>query len=157
MTLSLVVISDGRLEYLHQCVESFKHLPMELFEDRIVVNDSASNGSADYYKKLFPEWRIISHAERRGLTGSVNSAWDAANGEYLFHVEEDFVFNRPVEIDAMRWVLDKHFELAQICLLRQPSPYSPAELAAGGIVEMEPSAYTPALGTSQRVPLPATP
>jgi hypothetical protein len=62
----------------------------------------------------------------------------------VFHLEQDFTFNYPVDLTWMAETLDNHPHLAQLALLRQP--WNPLEVAAGGIVEMCPDGYTQAVG-----------
>jgi hypothetical protein len=58
----------------------------------------------------------------------------------VFHLEDDFIFERDVDLEAMRSVLDEQPYLAQMALLRQP--WFPGEVRAGGIVERDPEEYT---------------
>lgn len=58
-----------------------------------------------------------------GFHGAVQAAWDeavASGCEYVFHCELDFVFSEPVPIDRMIGVLERHPEVAQLSLKRQP-------------------------------------
>lgn len=82
-----------------------------------------------------------------GMAGAVRDAWAWALDEdldYLFHVEEDFLFTAPFRLDDLRWILDHAPHLAQIVLKRQP--WSIEEKAAGGIIEQDPGAYTQCAG-----------
>ena len=57
----------------------------------------------------------------------------------MFHQEQDFTFNEPVELNRMAQVLDRNPHLMQMAMRRQP--WNPIEEAAGGIVESDPDAY----------------
>lgn len=77
-----------------------------------------------------------------GMAGAVEKAWKWAldiGAHFLFHCEEDFVFHHRVPIRAMRRVLETNPQLAQIALKRQP--WSPAEVDAGGFMELNVDAY----------------
>jgi hypothetical protein len=117
-------ISDRADQYLPDCRATF--------EQRIVGDIHATT--------------IIDDRDHRlGLAGAARAAWEWAldtGADYLIHIEEDFTFVAPVELDHMRILLDRHPHLAQIVLKRQPAPTSPEELAAGGIIEQDPDAYT---------------
>lgn len=117
-------ISDRRDLYLSACQKSFwEHVPYGLIKYFNVVDDR--------------------HHEL-GMAGAAKKAWTWALGigaDYLFHIEEDFVFDDGlVPIALMRKVLDDNPHLAQVVLKRQP--WSDAEKAAGGQMETNIGAYT---------------
>jgi hypothetical protein len=123
MTVGLLVISDGREEYLHRTLESAReHLP----DPDVFIHVD------DRYHKL-------------GFAGAIQKGWQLAvdaGVDWLIHLEQDFTFNQPVDVPAIVEVLDRHPHLVQMALLRQP--WNRAEKAAGGIVQMHPASYTPA-------------
>ncbi len=115
-------ISDRGSTYLPQCLDSFDEM-VDTPLDAFTVDDSA---------------------HQLGLAGAVRQAWEWAlgkNADYLFHVEEDFTFNEPLNLERLRWILELHPELAQIVLKRQAAPTNPDELRCGGIIETDPDAY----------------
>lgn len=70
---------------------------------------------------------------RKGLAGAVQTLWSHAVGvdaDYLFHLEDDWLFNGPVDVDVMRRLVDEH-SLAQLVLQRQA--LTPEEHRAGGV------------------------
>lgn len=118
--MRLAIISDRGTLYLPGCLESLnEHWPQH--PEPIVVDDSA---------------------HRLGMAGAVRAAWEAAldmGARYVFHLEEDFRFLTPPPIRDMRRILDRWPDLAQVVLKR--GPWSTEESAAGGIIEMNPTAY----------------
>lgn len=54
----------------------------------------------------------------------------------MWHAEEDFTYNAPVDVAAMMDVLDADHRLAHLVLKRQP--WNGDEIAAGGIIEQWP-------------------
>lgn len=119
-----------------------EQVPWDMVAGRYIVSDAGDDRYADWLDETYGRhgWTVIAHLERCGLAAAVDTAWTFAKHDMLFHVEEDFVFRAPVELAAMRDVLDTYPRLAQLCLLRQP--WSPEEHAAGGILEMTPDAYS---------------
>ncbi len=115
-------ISDRGDLYLPGCRASFlEHLEPGIIEQSVVINDEQ---------------------HRLGMAGAVRAAWEWAletGADYLFHVEEDFLFERPIPLLDMAALLDRNPHLAQVVLKRQP--WSDPEKAAGGIIEMNPDAY----------------
>lgn len=137
MSVALVVVGDGRYEYLECCLESIRRHAIYPFTFYRIVDDS---GTGDRVAPP-PGWDLVAHPERRGLAGAVQSAWAGlpADVEYVLHVEEDFLLTAPLDIDGMAATLKEHGRLAQLVLKRQP--WSPEEQAAGGIMEMTPWEY----------------
>ncbi len=60
-------------------------------------------------------------------------------GDHVFGAEDDFVYDRPVELGPMIETLRANPYLRQLALLREP--YFARELEAGGIVEQHPDRY----------------
>lgn len=120
MSIVVAWLSDRADQYIHQAQASFRQsidtvLLGKTFDDR------------DHHL---------------GLAGNVRAAWQWAidmDCDYLFHVEEDFLFTAPVDLAALQLVLESEPRLAQVVLKRQP--WSPPEIAAGGIIEQDPGAY----------------
>jgi hypothetical protein len=138
VTVALVVVTDGRYHYLEQMLGSLAERVPYPFGLIRVVDDSGTPEPPVYP----PGWDVTIHPQRRGLAAAVQSAWRdlPAEIDYVFHVEEDFVFVAPVDIDAMALTLKEQPRLAQVVLKRQP--WSPAEREAGGIIEMHPDLYS---------------
>lgn len=76
-----------------------------------------------------------------GFAGAIQYGWDQilhSDAEWIFHLEADFTFNRPVPLEAMSMIArDEH--VAQVALKRQP--WNQQEKAAGGIVELDPESF----------------
>lgn len=142
--IGLAVITDGRWEYLAECLGSLcEMVPGGAFDYSVLVDDSADVMSRCPWGLGWDQ--AIVHQRRHGLAASVRDAWTAAleaGCDFLFHVEEDFVFHRPVDLGLMAEVLGTVPNLAQIVLKRQA--WSPEERAAGGIVELAPDEYVDA-------------
>lgn len=138
VNVALVVVGDGRSRYLEQALDSLRrHVPAGTFCYWRIVDDSGGPWPVAFTA----DWDVIRHDHRRGLAAAVNSAWVGLPGDvdFVFHVEEDFVLQGPVEFDRMAKTLDAHPRLAQLVLKRQPG--TPAEAAAGGIIEQHPDDY----------------
>ena len=115
-----VFVSDRGDQYLPRCIDTFDTYVYGE-SDRIVVDD---------------------RDHRFGMAGAVRDGWTRAldlGADYVFHVEEDFEFRSPVQLDSLQYILDRAPHLAQVVLKRQP--WNEQEKQAGGIVEQEPDAY----------------
>ena len=121
--IGLAYISDREDLYLPRCQKSV-----------------SSHIEYDFYAET-----VIDDREHKlGLAGAANAAWQWAveqDLDYLFHVEEDFIFTGAVDILELRDILDLNPELAQVCLQRQAT--APHEIYAGGVMK--------ALGAEARI------
>lgn len=140
MSVVLLVITDGRRDYLEQTIDSARSNLLGDIAHGVMYDDT---GDADHRRWLaehFPDFEHIHHpAGRQGFGGAIRTAWAhiaLRPEQYVFHLEQDFTFNRPVPLDDMTEVLADHDYLVQMALRRQP--WNPAEQAAGGIVELHP-------------------
>jgi hypothetical protein len=122
MTVCLVTIADGRNEYhvrsrvsLQEMLPGVAHV--------VKVND----------------WD-----HKLGFGGAIREGWSTAlelEWTHCFHAELDFVYLRPVPLDAMVAALQAHPYLVQMALLR--GPVNDAEYRAGGVIEQHPDDYWP--------------
>lgn len=115
MTVCLMVIHDGRHDYLERTMASAgENLPA--FDHEVVVDDTAHT---------------------LGFGGAIREGWRRVletDAEFVFHLEGDFTFPRPVPVDDMIAVLRARPYLTQMALLRQP--WNDEEKAAGSIFDL---------------------
>ncbi len=119
-SVCLLAIGDGRDEYHHRSWASLREMLPDV--DHTVVIDDREH--------------------RLGFSGAVATGWASAlatGATHIFHAELDFLYLRPVELDAMIAALDAHPHLAQTALLR--GPVNERERAAGGVIEQHPDEY----------------
>lgn len=122
--VALLTIGDGRDMLLAQTRESLATYvqPTEDFAHYVHVDD---------------------RSHRLGFSGAIEEGWErlrALDGfDYVWHVEEDWTFNRRIDLAALALLLDVQPQLAQVALRRQA--WAPAEVDAGGLVELWPDLY----------------
>lgn len=149
--ICLLVMTDGRVDYLRDTIASFDAMavPQRIVTRRVLHNDSPDPDFGAWLAHTYPGFEIVPswkalQGQRSGFTGAIRSAWSHLRHSpgperFVFHLEEDFTFNKAVPLDVMAWVLDEHPEVAQMALRRQP--WSDTEKAAGGVVETAPWEY----------------
>lgn len=137
MKVALIVITDGRWDYLLDTLDSAKSALNYDFSQKLLIDDSGLNN----VELDFDGFTIVKHKDRLGLAGAIQSAWDHLDPttDFVFHLEDDFIFTEPVDIAHMVSLLKANPDLAQMALMRQP--WSPEEIAAGGIYQLNPHAY----------------
>ena len=143
--ITVVVVADGRKEYLTRAVESLARLrgPISV---RLIHDDSGEAPFTSWLWETYGDrWQVHSTGRRLGFARAMKSAreWVAdhdRNPRVWWH-EQDFVLTRDIDLEAMGTVLDAHPGLAQMALRRQP--WNAAERAAGGIIERWPDDFDP--------------
>jgi len=113
--IGLAYISDREDRYLPQCKASVEQHLDYPFVATTVIDD---------------------RHHRLGLAGAARAAWQWAveqDVDYLFHMEEDMLLVRDVDIQEMVDVLVNNVELAQVILHRQP--WSGDEHRVGGVMQ----------------------
>jgi hypothetical protein len=132
--ISLVVITDGRQSCIEQTIDRFNEIINYHFFEKLIINDSGDPRYHEFLVKRFPKFNVISHEQRRGLAGAVQSAWDSVSkdSDYVFHLEDDFIFNKYIDISHLAFLLRKNSHLIQMALVR--APVNPPEEEVGGFV-----------------------
>lgn len=147
-TIALLVMTDGRDHLLEQTIASARENLRGNIVEQWIHADGQVLMHADYLDRQYPDFVQIPPAwpagTRRGFGGAIDAAWRClarhSTADYVFHLEDDFTFNRPVDLDAIAEVLASTPDLAQMALRRQA--WNDAERAAGGVIEQHPDAYT---------------
>lgn len=144
MTVSLVVFTDGR-DYIYDTI------PLALanlngpIDRRLIYDDSDNAQNRAKLAEAFPTFTIAYSADgRQGFGGAIRFMWrylaQHDHNPWVFHCEDDFIFNREVDLLAMIAVMNERSDLLQLALRRQP--WNDEERAAGGIVELRPDTYS---------------
>lgn len=142
--IALVVITDGRTDCVTRTVPSALGNLDGPISERWMYDDSGDAEHRAWLAEQFPDFQVIHHPDgRQGFGGAIREVWETlraeSGAEYIFHLEDDFVFNRPVPLEDMIEILDENHQLAQVALRRQA--WNTAEKAAGGVIETNPDAY----------------
>lgn len=141
--ISVLVMTDGRDECLAATMESAQEMLQGPITSWVIHDDSGDDAHRRMLADTYPDAMVIGKGDRRGFGGAIGYAWRwLATGSvfrFVFHLEDDFVFLRPVDLVGMCRVLDSHPYLAQLALRRQP--WNAEEAAAGGVVESHPDDY----------------
>lgn len=142
----LLVMTDGRAECLERTIDSARLNLRGPITRAVMHDDSADADFAAWLDDRYPEFEHVHTGHRSGFGGAIRSAWhflmrtaEADACRYVFHLEDDFTFRRPVDLSLLSAVLGARPSLAQLALRRQP--WNEDERAAGGIVEQHPEAY----------------
>lgn len=122
--ITLLVMTNGRMTYLHHTLESFDEMVSGTITRRVIHDDSGDPGYVAWLKERYgDEYEIIHGGDVLGFAGAVQRAWsELAHDEnrFTFHLEDDFLFNRSVDLDELADFLEDRWWLAQLALRRSP-------------------------------------
>lgn len=143
MSVLLLVMSCDRDEYLAQTIAAFEDTVRGPITHRVIHDDSGNARHCAKLRKLYPAYKVVTNGQTRskrsGFAGAIRSAWSqiATMGDYewVFHLEDDFAFQRHVDLEDIITILVHQPHLAQMAFRRQPW-YTGAEEEAGGWCEL---------------------
>lgn len=133
-----------RSEYLARSLASLSEKVTGPIVQRVIYSD--------WGDELQPEVELLGALHgfyvvgdgHHGYTGSMERMWryiaKRAKGEYIFQTEDDFTFDRPVDLVSLATVLRGDPGLAQVALLRDA--YYADERETGGILGWPEPAFT---------------
>lgn len=144
--IALVVITDGRDEWLQETIASARANLLGPIGERWMYDDSGDEAYRAELRKRYPGFHHFDAGPRQGFGGAIRAAWarlrESSTAPLIFHLEQDFTFNRMVNLNAMATVLEQQPHLVQMALRRQP--WNQSERDAGGIIEQHPDDYAEA-------------
>lgn len=142
----LLVMTDGRRTCIERTVASARESLTGPITRAVIHDDSGDPDYTEWLAEEFPDFELVSTAGRSGFGGAIRNAWLHLNAtaenddcRFVFHLEDDFTFNREVPLRYMATILDQHPELVQLALRRQP--WNDTERIAGGVVEVAPTEF----------------
>jgi len=152
--IAVVVFTDGRTNVLRRTIASFEEQVSGPIIERWIYDDSGNAAVRAALVKNYPQYTLIGHpsGERQGFSGAVRTAWAALKAEsmatHVFHLEDDFTFNRPVDLEDFTNILGKRPNLCQVACLRQA--WNAEEIRAGGVIERQPENFVSHLDKEDR-------
>lgn len=137
---TLLIMTNGRREYLERTLSTLGKLHGNF--SRTLIHDDS--GDEDYYRWLERFGHERAATKRVGFTKAMISAWQKLSedlNEWVFHLEDDFLFLDDVYVDSMIDVLKNHSYLRQMVLLRRPIGNRSRERIRGGVIASHPERY----------------
>ena len=140
--IALMVFTNGR-STIHQTIASAEANLQGPITERWIHDDSGDTRNHEILANRYPEYTLIAPSQNLGFGGAIRNAWDHLRqhsaAEFIWHQEDDFLFNRPVDLYDLIYILNNRPALVNLALRRQPVNYTEAQ--AGGVVECWPDAY----------------
>lgn len=125
-----------RSEYLRRSLASLNERVHGPIVQRVIYSDWAGHRDELVAIADAAGFYVVGEGHH-GYTGARRRLWSyldrRAQGHFIFATEDDFVYDRDVDLAPMLETLEAQPELRQLALLR--GPYYPRELEAGGVLE----------------------
>jgi hypothetical protein len=117
--VTLVITACGRPDLLRMTLTSFiKHNTSHIHE-AIIIEDSGKLGindfTVDLCKDLFPV-KLLYNDKNIGQMASIDKAYTHVTTEYIFHLEEDWLFTKPGFIEKSAKILDNDSKICTVWL-----------------------------------------
>jgi hypothetical protein len=126
--LTLVLTSCGRLDLLDETVKS---IPASIRTNikKILIDDSGKKDVHDQIKNnpLFSDWLLLFNEENIGQPKSVDKAYSFVETDYVFHCEDDWLFdNDTTFIHKAIDILERYENIFQVTFRKDcPHPTQP--------------------------------
>lgn len=149
--IALVVLTNGRDDCLARTLESARRRLSGLVTTRLIFDDTGDQDHRAWLRLAYPRFQVLGLDEPQGFGGACARLWQLAQltiEPYVFWLEDDFTFNDVVYLDALADVLEVNPRLSQLALRRQP--WNAVERRAGGVVELDPTAYEDRVSGTRR-------
>ena len=96
--VSVCITSCGRLDLLAETLATFQ--AYNTGGRYILSEDSTDAAVIAEVTRRYPDMRVLSGPDRLGLMGSIDRLYAAAETPYIFHLEDDWVFDGPIDWQA---------------------------------------------------------
>lgn len=141
--IAVLVLTDGRGPYLAATLAAFEANATGPIVHRVIHDDSGEPNYTAWLEDTFPTYTVVTPGlpagTKAGFAGAIRSAWshvaELTGYGYVWHLEEDFLLERPLDLAALADILDRHPYLAQLALRRQAWPPYPGEGGDVGFAE----------------------
>jgi hypothetical protein len=144
MSVGVLVITDGREDYLQPCIQSAMANLTGPISEWWMYDDTGDDTYRAGLERRYPTFEHFNVGPRQGFGGAIAAAWahlaEHSAARFVFHLEADFTFRRPVDVGHMSAVLVDRPHLAQLALVRQA--WNADEAAAGGVVQRAAAEFT---------------
>ena len=113
-TVTVCITSCGRLDLLAETVASFQ--AFNSGGRYILSEDSTDPAVIADVGRLYPGFKVMPGPDRLGLMGSIDRLYSAVETPYIFHLEDDWVFEGAVNWVAAIAVLQQNPKVSNVCV-----------------------------------------
>lgn len=137
MDLCWTVLTDGRKEYIEQCLPDWIEWLDNSIQNKFIIDDSGDLEYRYWLCETFPSFKIIAVGNQRaGYSAAMSRVFNTAKlskNKYCLHLEDDFLLKRKFDIGGATSVLNSNKFLSQMSFIREPWYHN--EIESGGLIE----------------------
>lgn len=82
----------------------------------IAINDFRDAPTNQAFKEIFPNGHLISLDRQLGHHAAVDQMYRLVDTPYVFHCEDDWLFDQPIDFSGAMRLLNEKSDISQICL-----------------------------------------
>jgi hypothetical protein len=131
--ITLCITMGRRPELLRQTLESLNRWCT--FDKVIAINDFRDEATNKAFLEVFPGGELISLSEQLGHHRAIDYMYAKVETPYIFHCEDDWEFDAPFDLEAMKNLMAQNPAISQVCF-RKISDFSPDDVDHAKIVEV---------------------
>jgi hypothetical protein len=113
-TVTICITSCGRLDLLAETLRTFR--TYNSGGRYLISEDSADDAVITRCRAAYPEATVITSTGRTGLMNSIDRVYGAVETAYIFHLEDDWAFDGPVDWQAAIALLERDPRIAHVCV-----------------------------------------
>ena len=92
--ITFTITSCNRLDLLEKTLDSFMLINNYEIDEYLMSDDSGNYETSEFLNKKYGEkFKIISNNLRVGLSKSIDNLFISSKNEYIFHCEDDWLFD----------------------------------------------------------------
>lgn len=96
------------------------------FQHIIAINDFGDDETNHVFKQLCPQATLISNAVHMGHHLAIDTLYSQIKTPYIFHTEDDWLFDQPIYIDCYISLLEQYPQATMLCMRKwQDFQFSP--------------------------------
>jgi len=120
MDLSIIIVNYKTKEITADCLKTIKQSKDNLTKEVIVVDNGSDDGSIDYLKSKFPQYKIVSSGGNLGFARGNNFGAKLAKGKYIWLLNSDTLLKKNTISALMKLVKKNNSQIAS-CRLLNPN------------------------------------
>jgi len=112
--VAVVLTSCGRFDLLEATVGSF----LRHFDARriVIAEDSENFDGARAFAQKFPVADVRVNSPKLGQMRSIDALYATLDAPYVLHLEDDWEFNGPADIDAILSFMEQRADISVVCI-----------------------------------------
>ena len=111
--VTLCITMGGRPDLLKKSLLSISEVYE--FSRVIAINDFLDKDCDEVFLEIFPKGILISDGVKRGHHGAINKLYEQVNTKFVFHTEDDWVFNKSIDFNKIKLFLEQRPDITSYC------------------------------------------